>query len=83
MVQIDLLLASRSVMKFPVALETTTAEPLEDLPAVDSPDFPRKALVEPAALRRLAVLVGNSGLVLDSVVDRLAETALSLPSGSS
>ena len=82
MVQIDPLLASRGVIKFPVALETTTTELLEYLPAVDSPGFSRKALVKPAALRRLAVLVGNSGLVLDPVVDRLAETALSLTSGS-
>ena len=78
----DLLLSGRCVMKFTVAIEATATEFFEDFLAIDPSDFSREALVEATALCRLTVLIGDPRLILDSIVDRLAETALSLPAGS-
>ena len=75
MVQVDL---------FPVGQPAPTIEacPTEfpvDRGTVDVAGSSRQALVETPALSRFTVLVGDARLVLDSIVERLAEPALALP----
>lgn len=79
MVQISVSEISQSA----VTIETTTAELLVDGGAVDVSGTTRQSLVETAALSRFTMLVSGTRLVLDSIVDRLADPTFALPAGAS
>ena len=75
MVQVDLFPVGQSAP----AIEACATEFPVDLGTVDVAGSSRQALVETPPLSRFTVLVGDARLVLDSIVERLAEPALALP----
>ena len=81
MIQVEVLLAGGRVVQRATAIEAPASELVEDCPAVDPPDFTGQPFVEASAFCRFAMLIGDPGLVLDPVVDGLAEPALTLSAG--
>ena len=82
MVEIEISMARGTVVQFAVALETPAAEFIKDCPAVYFAEFARQSSVEATALCRFAVLVGDTRLILDAVVNSLAEATLALTAGT-
>ena len=83
MIEIKISLAPSPVVQFAVALEAPAAEFFKDGLAVDSASIARQSFIEPTALCRFSMLVGDTRLILDPVVNSLAEATFALTAGTS